>query len=253
MCPTAASLPFAAAYSSGEGDFIERRQFRILTLAPKQTKKSVMKAPTTKAGLPLFILCLALSVLSPFALPSVARADEAASAPWSGFTIDQLAKHLRLSGGNIAFEFDEPVYLEIKWISKQADGEESTRVLTSTTTGPGTRYRLFIKVENRDPVGTDPDQVHKHVEVDYTIAGIGGGGWGMNLMFRNENRRNRSAGAWHRSSMRVALNEEAVLYELSDPDAPEQTFHRITIKFSQTDPNDIANEDNGEAREEPID
>lgn len=191
-----------------------------------------------------------LLILLLAAVPAVA--DDAAPVPgrWSGFTVDQLAEHLGLEGGNITFEFDTPVYLHLASEQKEGKDKPARPILDHWTDEPSTRYDLFVKVENmrdRDRI----ERVHKKVSIQYQRydrAVVEEGdltrhlnndevfGVGMNAWFETEGGNHRHNAAWRRSRTEASIGEPVTLYEMYASASPEDAFYRLTIRFTESRP-----------------
>ncbi|MEX0744409.1 MAG: hypothetical protein WD118_02305 [Phycisphaeraceae bacterium] len=169
---------------------------------------------------------------------------------WSGFTTEQLAEHLGLEGGNISFEFDAPVFFQIKVTERKAGDEEPEVVLDDWTDDPSTRYDLFVKVED---ASDRVDRVHKKVSVEYLRydrtpidePGVTGEqindesrGFTMNAWFDNEDGLHRHDGAWRNLEAEARVGEPVTVYELVDGHAADDVYYRVDVRFAESLPDD---------------
>lgn len=183
--------------------------------------------------------------------PSKADAKtERVNSPWTQFTVDQLVEHLGLKGGNISFEFQEPVFMQLKAVQKRAAGEPLRVVLDAWSSLPGRRYHLMVKVQDVDAPA--PTYVRNKIQLKYTrydrttdnsVPGVTatiikdtGGGYTLNISRPDDVRRLASGGVWRDNETTVQVGETTEIYQFHDMDAPDDRFFRLSLLFSKTRP-----------------
>jgi hypothetical protein len=194
------------------------------------------------------VLKLAMCLSAIAFLGTAAIADEVrpAKGEWSGFTVDQLAEHLRLTGGNIDLEFESPVYLNVQAVVKE--GADKPREITLDYWGskPSKHYHLFFKVKDITEHRNELTQV---VLIEYTGFDRGrndeqgvtghpihstGGLFGQTFTIKAERAGRR--GAWLSNTLEVPVGTPITIYQLLDTDAPDDNYRKITILFTHSRP-----------------
>ena len=194
-------------------------------------------------------LAMCLSVIAVLGSDAIADEVRPAKGEWSGFTVDQLAEHLGLKGGNIDLEFKSPVYLNVQAVVKEGADKPREITLDYWVSKPSTHYHLFFMVK---------DIVSKHrrryeqiqmVSVEYTRFDRGrndeqgvtghsthytGGGFGRS--FKIEAERAGRLGAWQNNRLEAPIGEPIVIYTLIDNDAPDDNFRKMIIRFTHSLP-----------------
>jgi hypothetical protein len=166
----------------------------------------------------------------------IPKADEGrpAKGEWSGFTVDQLAKHLGLKGGNISFKFERPVFINVTAVQKKGKDEPvNNTFLNHWSDKASIQHDLFVMVQDSSRVG---DYVAKRITIRCTDADGTYAGCTMNSRFASETGNHGHGGAWRNGLMRVQENSKATVYEFYDPQEPEEKFFRVTVRFLPSKP-----------------
>ena len=165
---------------------------------------------------------------------------------WTGFTVDQLAKHLGLEGGNIDLAFKTPVYLNIQLVTKDGADQPIQIPLDTWTDKPSTNYKLYVRIEELD---RSIDEMSVKYRIEYTridrepISEPGvrgqrihdtGAGYGGTLVV--EAKRWTRGGEWRNLSTKLSIDEPVVIYELSDSDAREDNYRKLIVRFADSLP-----------------
>ncbi len=156
-----------------------------------------------------------------------------AKGEWSGFTVDQLAEHLGLTGGNIAFKFERPVFINVTGVQKKGKDEPVNTFLNHWSDKASIQHDLFVMVQDSSRAR---DYVAKRLTIDCTDADGKSAGYTINGRFASETGDHRYGGAWRNRSMRVQENSKATVYEFYDRQEPEEKFFRVTVRFLPSKP-----------------
>ena len=161
-------------------------------------------------------------------------ADEGrpAKGEWSGFTVDQLAKHLGLKGGNISFKFERPVFINMMAVQKKGKDEPVNTFLNHWSDKASIQHDLFVMVQDSSKAG---DYVAKRLTIDMDADGTSAG-FTINGRFASETGNHRRGGAWRNGLMRIQENSKATVYEFYDSQEPEEKFFRVTVRFLPSKP-----------------
>ena len=151
---------------------------------------------------------------------------------WSGFTVDQLAEHLGLQGGNVAFRFDNPRFMNVRAVLKKGEGQPRQLLVDDWSTKRARQHKLFVKIKDISKVG---QYVGKNVKIEHSNAGTNAG-VGMNPLFESRTGNYRHYAAWQNRSTAIETGQRTTIYEFCDGQAPEEAFFRLSILFSETRP-----------------
>ncbi len=175
---------------------------------------------------------------------------ENATPQWSGITLEQVIKHLQLEGGNASVTFKQPVYLRLRE-SRRSASQAGARPMEMWSDKPAMEFTLSVLVsEQNPPAKLKDDERYRHVDVHWSSTirepikpdgvlngGVKtddrGGGWGANVILKTQNQHfvfRYNKPGW------IELEQEVLLYEFFDPDAPTESFYRLTALFTATPP-----------------
>ena len=195
------------------------------------------------------VLALWLSVVAVLGVDVMADETRPAKGEWTGFTVDQIAEHLRLKGGNIDLRFESPVYLNVQAVVKEGADKPREITLDYWVSKPSTNYLLCFTVKDIDTTHRRRFEVCKMVSVKYTridreridepgVTGYrthdSGGGFGRT--FTMATKRVGRLGAWQSNMLEAPVGTPITIYQLLDMDAPDDNFRKMIIQFTHAPP-----------------
>jgi len=159
--------------------------------------------------------------------------DNAGDFTYTELTHDQIARFLKLSGGNFSYKYSEPVYLNVKMIWKDGMGGEEKHWLDVWSEHTSDQFDFELMVH--DPAN---GKVQRSFDLKYTNANTKeSSNSGGNIIFKHDLPWYAES-MWDWSRSEPPLDQEIELYKLFDSKAPGTTYFKAIIKFSKTRPQD---------------
>lgn len=163
------------------------------------------------------------------------------SAAISPMTLEQIIKHLKLDGGNIIFEFDEPVYMNMQ-ITSKAKMDKPEEVEDFWSEASSSTYAFTYKIETIDTNPQDHGVVHRAVSM-HQAGGGHSSGFRYNAYFSNEFRRSIQRTLGGSTHLAVSMETPLEIFYIANTDAPKDQFFLYTILFSRTRPEKVVKAD----------
>ncbi len=181
---------------------------------------------------------------------------------WSPLAVDQLAEDVKIRGGNITFEFESPMFLNITAVQKRNAEAPIRTFFDQWSDEPSTKYDLCLKTWKADQPGGGfvygDNRVYRKVSINYlrydrqvdevlpefdsikilrsATTHDTGAGYELNAWIPSDTGEHRENAAWETPRMRLGIGEDVTLYKMSDPRAPDDVFSELTIRFSRSLP-----------------
>ena len=169
----------------------------------------------------------------------------------SGLTLEQVIEYLDIEGDNILFEFDEPVFMNIRISSKSPDDEKET-VKNDWISEASRKIKVSLLVEKVERTKHNPNDyllvykistmIYDEPEIEeknnttITLTSYGGSTfYGRHVI------QTGSGGLWTKGlhlsiNNKIQSGKPILLRGYLDSDSPENSFHKIEIIFSTTPP-----------------
>ena len=169
----------------------------------------------------------------------------------SGLTLEQVIEYLDIEGDNILFEFDEPVFMNIRISSKSPDDEKET-VKNDWMSEASRKIKVSLLVEKVERTKHNPNdyllvykistmiydepEVEENDNITITLTSYGGSTFHGRHVIQTG-----SGGLWTKGlhlsiNNKIQSGKPILLREYLNSDSPENSFHKIEIIFSTTPP-----------------
>jgi len=170
----------------------------------------------------------------------------------SGLTLEQVIEYLDLEGDNILFEFDEPVFMNIRISSKSPDDEKET-VRNDWISEASRKIKVSLLVEKVERTKHNPNDyllVYKISKMIYdepeieemnnttiTLTSYGGSTfYGRHVIQTGSGEMRANKLHLVIINNKIQSGKPILLRGYLDSDSPENSFHKIEIIFSTTPP-----------------
>ena len=170
----------------------------------------------------------------------------------SGLTLEQVIEYLDIEGDNILFEFDEPVFMNIRISSKSPDDEKET-VRNDWISEASRKIKVSLLVEKVERTKHNPNDyllVYKISKMIYdepeieemnnttiTLTSYGGSTfYGRHVIQTGSGEMRANKLHLVIINNKIQSGKPILLRGYLDSDSPENSFHKIEIIFSTTPP-----------------
>ena len=170
----------------------------------------------------------------------------------SGLTLEQVIEYLDIEGDNILFEFDEPVFMNIRISSKSPDDEKET-VRNDWISEASRKIKVSLLVEKVERTKHNPNDyllvykistmIYDEPEIEeknnttITLTTYGGSTfYGRHVIQTGSGEMRANKLHLVIINNKIQSGKPILLRGYLDSDSPENSFHKIEIIFSTTPP-----------------